>query len=77
MHYEVSMGVYMMSRDALDYIPDNKSYGFDHLMNNLVAAGKSVAVRRFIGHWLDIGRSDDYMIAIDLFEKQGDIFLSR
>jgi NDP-sugar pyrophosphorylase family protein len=77
MHYEVSMGVYMMSRDALDYIPADRTYGFDHLMNDLVAADKSVAVRRFHGHWLDIGRSDDYMIAIDLFEKQGDIFLAR
>jgi NDP-sugar pyrophosphorylase family protein len=69
MQYEVSMGVYMMSRRALDYIPQDSAFGFDHLMHALVAAKQHVVVRRFNGYWLDIGRPDDYMQAIDEFER--------
>ncbi|UCV02388.1 sugar phosphate nucleotidyltransferase [Dechloromonas denitrificans] len=76
MNYEVSMGVYMMSRVALDFIPADTAYGFDQLMLNLVAAQESVAVRRFAGYWLDIGRPDDYMTAIDIFEKDSTVFLT-
>ena len=75
MSYEVSMGVYMMSRCALQYVPHGIAYGFDHLMHDLVAAKENVAVRRFSGYWLDIGRPDDYAAAIDIFEKSSSIFL--
>jgi NDP-mannose synthase len=75
MHYDVSMGVYMMSRWILDYVPHGRAYGFDHLMHDLVSASKRVAVRKFDGYWLDIGRPDDYATAIDIFEKNSAIFL--
>ncbi|HLP97545.1 MAG TPA: sugar phosphate nucleotidyltransferase [Sideroxyarcus sp.] len=75
MNYEVSMGVYMMSRQALDYIPADSAYGFDNLMHDLVAARKSVAVRKFAGYWLDIGRPDDYAQAIDEFESMRKRFI--
>lgn len=75
MTYEVSMGVYMMSRRALDYIPENIAYGFDHLMHDLIAAGQSVAVKSFSGYWLDIGRPDDYAQAIDEFDSMRSRFL--
>jgi NDP-sugar pyrophosphorylase family protein len=65
--YEVSMGIYMVSRDVLQYIPAACSFGFDHLMHDLLAANKTVHVRRFQGYWLDIGRADDYQQAIDEF----------
>src|SRR5262249_7792902 len=55
-HYEVSMGVYMLSARVLDYIPADRLYGFDHLMLDLLAAKEPVIVRRFAGYWLDIGR---------------------
>lgn len=77
MNYEVSMGVYMMSRRALDFIPANTAYGFDHLMHDLIAAGQSVAVRKFSGYWLDIGRPDDYAQAIDEFESMRPRFISE
>lgn len=69
-HFEVSMGIYMMSRDALQYIPEDKPYGFDHLMHDiLVSSNHSVAVREHNGVWLDIGRPDDYQEAIDCFAE--------
>jgi NDP-mannose synthase len=75
MTYEVSMGVYMMSRKALGYIPADTAYGFDHLMGDLIQAGQSVCVRKFDGYWLDIGRPDDYAQAIDEFEAMQGKFL--
>jgi NDP-mannose synthase len=74
-HYEVSMGVYMLSARVLQYIPPDRLYGFDHLMLDLIAAKEPVAVRRFDGYWLDIGRPDDYARAIDEFDTMRDRFL--
>lgn len=73
--YLVSMGVYMANRRIMDFIPEGKSYGFDSLMLDLLAAGKPANVRKFDGYWLDIGRPDDYAAAIEVFEKSRAIFL--
>jgi NDP-sugar pyrophosphorylase family protein len=75
MNYEVSMGIYMMSRYALDFVPEDSAFGFDNLMHTLISAKQNVAVRKFSGYWLDIGRPDDYIEAIDIYEKNSSIFL--
>jgi NDP-mannose synthase len=67
--YQVSMGIYMVSRDVLSYLPDGKPYGFDNLMLELLKAKQTVNVSSFDGYWLDIGRADDYVRAIDEFER--------
>lgn len=66
--YDVSMGIYMVSRDVLPYIPEKRPYGFDHLMTDLIKTKNPAAVKKFDGYWLDIGRSEDYSQAIDEFE---------
>jgi NDP-sugar pyrophosphorylase family protein len=58
--YNVSMGVYMVNREVLNYIPENRFYGFDHLMLDLIANKQPATVRIHSGYWLDIGRPDDY-----------------
>lgn len=73
--YEVSMGIYMVSADAVNFIPTDRPYGFDNLMHDLIAADKYVTVRKYDGYWLDIGRPDDYMRAIDEFEILSGRFL--
>ena len=75
--YLVSMGVYMASRRIMDFIPEGKSYGFDNLMLDLLAAGKPATVRKFVGYWLDIGRPDDYIQAIEQFEQMKPRFLGE
>lgn len=75
--FEVSMGIYMLNKAVLEFIPHNEPYGFDHLMLDLIKVGKNATVRRFNGYWLDIGRPDDYMIAIDEFEKNKGTFLKN
>ncbi len=73
--FEVSMGIYMLSKDVLPFVPHNQPYGFDHLMLDLIKANKNASVKQFSGYWLDIGRPDDYMTAIDEFEKNKKVFL--
>ncbi|MEO5691686.1 MAG: nucleotidyltransferase family protein [Usitatibacter sp.] len=75
--YEVSMGVYMVSREVLRHVPGAGPYGFDHLMRDLLAAGERVHVQPFDGYWLDIGRPDDYMQAIEEFAAMRPRFLGE
>ena len=77
MNYEVSMGVYMVSSRALCFIPADTAYGFDNLMHDLVSAKQNVAVQKFTGYWLDIGRPDDYAQAIDEFESMRSRFIDE
>jgi NDP-sugar pyrophosphorylase family protein len=73
--YEVSMGVYMCSREVLSFIPKGKPYGFDQLMLDLIRARRPARVRRHAGYWLDIGRPDDYQQAIEDFDRLRTRFL--
>jgi len=75
--YDVSMGIYMVSKRAVEYIPENTFYGFDHLMVDLMNDNQEPKVKRFDGYWLDIGRPDDYEIAINIFEKEKERFLKE
>lgn len=68
-NYLVSMGLYMLSRDVLGYIPNDVPFGFDNLMYALLEARENVMVSVHEGLWLDIGRPDDYHQAIELYEK--------
>ncbi len=67
--YNVSMGVYMLNRNVLSYIPENQFYGFDHLMLDLIKNNNPASVRIHSGYWLDIGRPDDYEKACNDFAK--------
>jgi NDP-mannose synthase len=74
LHYLVSMGVYVMNRRLLETVPPDVKYGFDNLMVDSLAAQRAVQVVKYPGYWLDIGRVDDYMRAIEEFEtKRGDL----
>jgi NDP-sugar pyrophosphorylase family protein len=73
--YEVSMGIYMANKAILGLLPAAGPYGFDNLMLELLKSGKPVEVRPFDGYWLDIGRPDDYIRAIDEFDSMKGRFL--
>ena len=74
--FKVSMGVYMVSKKILEYIPEQKPYGFDNLMLDLLNDDKKVKVDTFNGYWLDIGRPDDYMQAIEEFSEMKSRFIN-
>jgi NDP-sugar pyrophosphorylase family protein len=73
--YEVSMGIYMISQQAADKIPANVPYGFDQLMLQLLKVQLPVRVEKYSGLWLDIGRPDDYLEAIEKFDQLKDKIL--
>lgn len=58
--YQVSMGVYAVSRSTLASYPRGEALGFDRLVLDLLAAGRPPASYEFDGFWLDIGRPEDY-----------------
>lgn len=60
LHYDVSMGVYALSRATLERYAPGQPLGFDQLVLDLLAAGDHPASYAFDGYWLDIGRPDDY-----------------
>jgi NDP-mannose synthase len=58
--YQVSMGVYAMSRATIEPYPDGLAFGFDQLILDLLQQRRPPASHQFDGYWLDIGRPDDY-----------------
>jgi NDP-sugar pyrophosphorylase family protein len=73
--YEVSTGIYMLSRDVLESIPENQPFGFDELMHRFIEEKKTVRVHSHTGYWLDIGRSEDYKTATNVFLDNEEKFL--
>lgn len=67
--YLVSMGIYVLNRAVLDHVPAGQKYGFDDLMLAMLARQESVHVEPYPGYWLDIGRVEDYMRAVEEFEQ--------
>ena len=67
--YKMSMGVYMLKKDILKYIPKEKHFGFDNLMYKLLKLKKRINVEPHNGYWLDIGRPNDYILATEQFKK--------
>ena len=66
----VSMGIYVMEPDVLDFVPTDGAFDFPDLVQALLAAGRPVDSYRHDGVWFDIGRRDDYEQAALVWEHQ-------
>lgn len=73
--YNVSMGVYALSRRCVKFIPKERAFDFPDLVKTLLEKGEKVLSYPSDCYWLDIGRPDDYKVAIDDFEKMKEVFL--
>ncbi|MEV4625759.1 sugar phosphate nucleotidyltransferase [Micromonospora sp. NPDC049523] len=58
--YQVSMGIYGLSRSTLERYTVGVPFGFDDLVLDLLGRNTPPAEYPFDGYWLDIGRPDDY-----------------
>lgn len=58
--FDVSMGVYVFSKEVLDIVPENIAFGFDDLVFKLLNLNKKINTYHHKGYWLDIGRPEDY-----------------
>jgi len=67
--YVVSMGVYVLEPRALDLVKPGTYADIPDLVLRLIEAGESVGSYPFDGYWLDIGRHDDYELAIQQYEE--------
>jgi NDP-sugar pyrophosphorylase family protein len=61
--YTVSMGVYVLEREAVEHVPRGRYYDLPDLVIALLEAEAPVGSYPYDGYWLDIGREDDYRIA--------------
>jgi NDP-sugar pyrophosphorylase family protein len=59
----VSMGVYVMEPEVLDYVSDERM-DFPDLVHTLLDAGLPVSSYPYDGLWFDIGRHDDFQQAV-------------
>jgi NDP-mannose synthase len=68
--YMVSMGIYVLSRRCLEFIPPGVKFDMPQLMMAMHQAGKSVFCFESDCYWQDIGRFDDYQQASEDFIKE-------
>ena len=65
----VSMGIYVMEPEVLEYVPEGRYFDFPDLVQALLGDGRRVGAYLYGGLWFDIGRQEDYEKAIDAWTK--------
>jgi NDP-sugar pyrophosphorylase family protein len=66
---DVLAGIYMIKPSLLDLIPDDRPYGMDHLIQEMLRKKIPVAKYELKELWLDIGQLEDYNKAQEEYEK--------
>jgi NDP-sugar pyrophosphorylase family protein len=74
-HYAVSMGIYMLSKKSLAFVPKQGRFDMPHLMSAVKEKKNSVFCYKTDCYWQDIGRFDDYQTASEDFTKDPGRFL--
>lgn len=74
-HFEVSMGVNIISANALKHIKPGEYFDMPDLVKAVHASGGKVNCFQEDCFWLDIGRLDDYGLAQEEFENNEERFL--
>jgi NDP-mannose synthase len=66
--YVVSMGIYVVDPSVLELI-EPEALDFPDLVQRLLDDGRPVGSYLYGGYWLDIGRHDDYMQAVEDYDQ--------
>jgi len=64
----VSMGIYVIEPWVINLIPKGRRFDFPTLIQRLLRAGERVGAYRYDGIWFDIGRQEDYELAVEAWE---------
>lgn len=75
-HYDVSMGVNVIGRAALERIEKGRYLDIPDLVVDVHQSGGRVSCFRQECRWLDIGRMDDYALAQEEFQRDERAFLA-
>jgi NDP-sugar pyrophosphorylase family protein len=67
--YDVSMGVYVFEQRVVQLIPTGVHFDFPDLLAAVLERGWPVHAHRSEDFWLDIGRIEDYELALDRFDE--------
>jgi len=65
----VSAGIYMLSPEALDYIPQNQFYDMPTLFEKIIDTKKNAISFPLREYWLDIGRIEEYKKANEEYDE--------
>jgi NDP-mannose synthase len=65
----VSMGIYVLEPEVLNYIPRAGHFDFPDLVQALLRKGEPVGAYRYDGLWFDIGRREDYEQAVSAWAE--------
>jgi len=65
----VSAGIYMLSPEVFDYIPQNEFYDMPTLFDKLIKENKNVISFPLREYWLDIGRIEEYKKANEQYDE--------
>lgn len=67
--HAINTGVYILEKECLDLIPDNKFYHITHLMEELMSIGEKVVTYPVNEkEYVDIGQWEEYMNAVENFK---------
>ena len=65
----VSAGIYLLSPEVLDLIPNNEYYDMPILFDELIRNNKNVVSFPLREYWLDIGRIEEYQKANEEYDE--------
>jgi dTDP-glucose pyrophosphorylase len=65
----VSAGIYMLSPEILEYIPQNEFYDMPTLFEKLINENKNIVSFPLREYWLDIGRLEEYKKANEEYDE--------
>jgi len=65
----VSAGIYMLSPEIIDYIPQNEFYDMPTLFEKLISEEKNIISFPLREYWLDIGRLEEYKKANEEYDE--------
>lgn len=66
---EILAGVYIMKPRIFSHIPEQRYYGVDSLIKDMLAANEKIGRYLMKEYWLDIGRIDDYETAQEVYKE--------
>ncbi len=76
-NYQVSMGINLLNRSSVKYIPEKVKFDIPDLMTKLRKSGQKVLCYPTDCYWQDIGRFDDYQKASKDFVDDPSFFLNK
>jgi NDP-sugar pyrophosphorylase family protein len=68
----VSMGIYVLEPEVVNYIPPRSRFDFPDLVHELLQRRLPVGSHLFDGVWFDIGRHEDYELAAAAWDSAHD-----